>query len=280
MAGDKIRLRFSKTGPLRLLSHHDLMRAAERMLRRAELPFRSTQGFHPTPRFVFALPAPLGAECLNEVVELELLTPLEPDDVRARLNAVAPEGLAFRRAREVPLKVTAMVRSVKYTLSLPMGLADATEAKVVELLSAEKVWVERQIPNPRRLNVRPFVEYLSIEHSFAGYWWLEMFLWVTPAGTARADEIIRLVGLEAHHRAGALLTRIAVEIHDEVSGADAADGPPQGPAEVVRLDRPNPRPAPNPAGFGSADVSSEIDAAGAGAGRGTWGLSPNGPEVE
>ena len=53
MAGDKIRFRFHKADELRLLSHHDLMRCTERMLRRAELPFKSTAGFHPMPRFVF-----------------------------------------------------------------------------------------------------------------------------------------------------------------------------------------------------------------------------------
>ena len=53
MLGDKFRLRFEKAGVLRLLSHHDLMRVLERMLRRAGLPFKSTAGFHPGPRIVF-----------------------------------------------------------------------------------------------------------------------------------------------------------------------------------------------------------------------------------
>ena len=60
MLGDKLRFRFAKTGTLRLLSHHDLMRCLERMLRRADLPFKSTAGFHPGPRVVFALSLPLG----------------------------------------------------------------------------------------------------------------------------------------------------------------------------------------------------------------------------
>jgi len=55
MTGDKFRFRFSKSGTLRLVSHHDLMRCCERMLRRAAVPFKSTAGFHPTPRLVFAL---------------------------------------------------------------------------------------------------------------------------------------------------------------------------------------------------------------------------------
>ena len=49
---DKIRIRFRKGGDLRLLSHHDLMRSFERMLRRAALPLRNSQGFHPKPRLV------------------------------------------------------------------------------------------------------------------------------------------------------------------------------------------------------------------------------------
>src|SRR5262249_5309140 len=41
---EKVRVRFRKGGDLRLLSHHDLMRPFERLLRRASLPFRSSEG--------------------------------------------------------------------------------------------------------------------------------------------------------------------------------------------------------------------------------------------
>src|SRR5579871_5404355 len=82
---DKVRLRFRKGGPLRLLSHHDLMRTFERMLRRAALPFRRTQGFHPKPRLVFALSLPLGVVGGDEVVELELDQVLPPEEIHERL---------------------------------------------------------------------------------------------------------------------------------------------------------------------------------------------------
>src|SRR5439155_20976241 len=67
----KVRLRFRKGGDLRLVSHHDLMRCFERMLRRAGLPYRSTAGFNPKPRLVFASALPLGVVGCEEVVELE-----------------------------------------------------------------------------------------------------------------------------------------------------------------------------------------------------------------
>src|SRR5437764_7302225 len=99
MTGDKLRFRFAKTGHLRLLSHHDLMRTAERLLRRADVPFKSTAGFHPTPRLVFALSLPLGVVGRNEVVELELTRPLAAADLLDHLNRHAPAGLAFTAAK-------------------------------------------------------------------------------------------------------------------------------------------------------------------------------------
>src|SRR6184192_1420855 len=87
---DKVRIRFRKAGALRLLSHHDLMRTFERMLRRAELPFRSSQGFHPKPRIIFALSLPLGVAGLEEVAELELDELLPAEEIQNRLERQAP----------------------------------------------------------------------------------------------------------------------------------------------------------------------------------------------
>src|SRR5271169_352330 len=94
-AKDKVRLRFRKDGALRWLSHHDLLRTFERILRRSGLPFRNTQGFNPHPRIVFALSLPLGVVGRSEVVELELDEKIPPEQVRDRLQAQCPTGLAI-----------------------------------------------------------------------------------------------------------------------------------------------------------------------------------------
>src|SRR5262249_30621239 len=118
MHGDKLRFRFAKTGTFRLLSHHDLMRCLERMLRRADIPFKSTAGFHPGPRVVFAQSLPLGVVGRDEVVEVELTRPRDAADTLARLNAQAPAGLSFTRVSVVPMKATAIPRRVVYELPL------------------------------------------------------------------------------------------------------------------------------------------------------------------
>src|SRR3954468_2552175 len=73
----RYRLRFQKAGDLRLVSHHDLMHVLERLMRRAEIPFAQTQGFHPQPKMTFALSLALGVVGRAEVLELELTRPLD-----------------------------------------------------------------------------------------------------------------------------------------------------------------------------------------------------------
>ncbi len=90
----KVRLRFAKRGDLRLVSHHDLLRCLERMLRRAQVPIAQTQGFNPRPKITFALALGLGIESLCEIVDLELAEPLEPAEL---LDAV--EGRRSARLR-------------------------------------------------------------------------------------------------------------------------------------------------------------------------------------
>src|SRR3954467_14325222 len=114
MFGDKLRFRFAKTGTLRLLSHHDLMRCLERMLRRAALPFKSTAGFHPGPRVVFAQSLPLGVLGLDEVVEIEFTQPVDENDTLVAFRSQAPSGLIFTRVSVVPMKATAVPRRIVY----------------------------------------------------------------------------------------------------------------------------------------------------------------------
>ena len=229
-AGEKLRVRFRKDGDLRLLSHHDLMRCTERMLRRADLPFRLTQGFHPTPRVVFAQSLPLGLAGQNEVVEIELVRPHTPADVLDRLNGQAPVGLTFTSARVVAMKASALPRRAEYRLPLPADrVADAAEA-CRELLDRDKVWVDKFHPRPRRVNLRPYLRNLTATADG-----LVIDVWIPGQGGARAETVVDLLGLTDLIAAGAVLERTELELHDEVP-SDVSDGPPAGPPETARLE--------------------------------------------
>ena len=96
-----VRLRFSKRGPVRYISHRDVARAWERAFRRAGLPVTFTQGFSPHPRVSFGLALPLGYESDAEYLDVTLAERGDAADVARRLDAVLPEGMSVEAAREV-----------------------------------------------------------------------------------------------------------------------------------------------------------------------------------
>jgi radical SAM-linked protein len=216
---DKVRFRFAKSGPLRWLSHHDLMRTFERVLRRAELPFRRTQGFNPHPRLIFALSMPLGVEGHAEVAELELDEVLPPDDVLDRLRRQCPPGLQVLELTRVPPRATAQVRGLTYALELPADRAELARSRIAELLASTELWIDRRRPsggaNSRRMDLRPFLRDLRVTGDDPAR--LEMDLWLTPAGTARPEEVLGLLGLQDLAEAGAVLHRLRLELREDTT---------------------------------------------------------------
>src|SRR6516162_5189767 len=220
MAFDKVRIRFYKGGDLRLVSHHDLMRCFERMLRRAALPIRSTSGFHPKPRLVFALSLPLGVVGREEVAELELTEPINPPEIHERLARHAPAGLEIISVQRIDPKAGAQVRRAGYRVTLPPGRLDELPERISALLSAEECWVERTRPHHRRYNLRPYLDQLRLAPDA-----LEMDLWITPTGAARAEEVLQLLGLDDLLASGAVLERTRLELQDETSNLDSVSVP-------------------------------------------------------
>jgi radical SAM-linked protein len=210
MHRDKVRIRFRKGGNLRLVSHHDLMQCFERMLRRAEIPFWSTQGFNPQPRLVFALSLPLGIVGADEVVELELTEEVPAVEIRLRLDRQAPAGLEIKSVRRIDPKAHGQPCHVCYRVQVPAEHVSALPRRMSELLSAAEYWIERTRPHPRRINLCAFVTDLRLVGSF-----LEMDVRVTPQGTVRAEEVLAALGLSILLDQGVILERSRLELDDE-----------------------------------------------------------------
>jgi radical SAM-linked protein len=209
-ARTKVRVRFRKGGDLRLVSHHDLMRTFERLLRRASLPFRSSEGFHPKPRFVFALSLPLGIVGCEEVVELELDEPLPAEEVHARLAARTVPGLDILSVRRVESRKAAQVRRVTYRVPLPPGHEAGLAERIAAVLAAPACPVERTRPEKKQIDLRPHIDQIRLAPGA-----LEMDLWVKPTGMARPDEVLGLLGLEDVSGAGAVIERTRLQLEDE-----------------------------------------------------------------
>lgn len=89
----EIRLKFSKTGQAKYISHLDTNRVFSRAIARAKLNLWYTQGFNPKPYMSFSLPLSLGVESLCENVDIRILDDISDNEIKRRLNDSLPVGI-------------------------------------------------------------------------------------------------------------------------------------------------------------------------------------------
>ena len=93
-----VRLRYTKHGKIRWISHRDVARALERAFRVCELPLAFTVGFSPHPRISFGLALSTGHESDAEYVDLVLTREVDLEEVIGQLLGALPEGMAVVEA--------------------------------------------------------------------------------------------------------------------------------------------------------------------------------------
>jgi len=104
----KLRVRYSKTGRMRMLSQLEVMTTFSRALRRASIPINFTEGFHPHPKISFGPALPVGMESVCEYMDVELTRPLAPFKFKEGVNRCLPEGLEVVSVKEVPRNIPSL----------------------------------------------------------------------------------------------------------------------------------------------------------------------------
>ncbi len=106
----RIRVWFGKIGEMALVSHLDLVRLFDRVVRRAAIPISFTGGFHPGPRISIANALSLGATSSGEIVDFELTKVIDLETFKQQLTAQLPADLPVYQVEEIPLNAPAATR--------------------------------------------------------------------------------------------------------------------------------------------------------------------------
>ncbi|MBI4321541.1 MAG: DUF2344 domain-containing protein [Chloroflexi bacterium] len=195
----RLRITFAKGDELRYISHLDLTRVWERLLRRAGIPLAYSRGFNPHPRMSFAAPLQVGATGRAEVLDVVLERAIAPEDFTEAVQAHFVAGLRISAVAEVDLgapSLQAQVRALEYRVELAGEMPHQIVADRIErfLGAPEVVRDRRREGQSRRYDLRPLVEDISLEDP-DGHGVLWMRLKVTPSGTGRPDELLDALGL-------------------------------------------------------------------------------------
>ena len=159
-----LRVRYSKLGRVRFVSHRDGARLWERALRRVGVPVAYTQGFTPRPKMSFGLALPTGAESVAEYLDLGLTVDTLGKDVKelcAELTSALPAGMAAQYAQQRETSGESLQESVTSTTWVMWNAefdAAAIDAATERLLAADEILVERERKKKTTVDdVRPLI---------------------------------------------------------------------------------------------------------------------------
>lgn len=98
---NKLRLKFSKNGPIKFIGHLDVMRYFQKAIRRAEIDVKYSEGFSPHQVISFAQPLSVGATSDGEYMDMTVNSMVSATDVMNRLNNVMNEGIEILAIEEL-----------------------------------------------------------------------------------------------------------------------------------------------------------------------------------
>jgi len=98
----KVRLKFSKHGPVKYIGHLDILRYFQKCMRRAGVDIAYSGGYSPHQIMSFAQPLGVGMESDGEYVDIELNSHNGSEDLINRLNSVMVPGMKIENAVQLP----------------------------------------------------------------------------------------------------------------------------------------------------------------------------------
>ena len=159
----RIRMKFTKTGRIRFLSHLDFMTLFHRAMVRAEVPVAFSQGFNPHPKLAFGPALPVGMESEAEYLDLETDPFVDLLLVTKGLNNTLPEGVRILEAKAVPKKAPSLSGGISryiYSVSLAEQYRPTASERVKALLASAEVIVENK--EGKRKDIRPGIESITV----------------------------------------------------------------------------------------------------------------------
>jgi radical SAM-linked protein len=110
--GFPVRIRFTKRGKVRFISHRDVARAFERAFRVEQLPLAFTQGFAPRPKVSFGLALSVGHESDAEYLDVQLAEEVPLDTLARGVSDALPDGIGVTGAAALADRAPALQEAV------------------------------------------------------------------------------------------------------------------------------------------------------------------------
>lgn len=141
----RVRVWFGKLGNMALISHLDLIRLFDRVIRRAAIPIAFTGGFHPGPRIALASALSLGVTSSGEIVDFDLTQVMAVEEFQQRLAAQLPAEMPIFQVEAIDPNApsaTQRLDRAEYLIRVNPITADDSKEEAPELPDWQN-WIEQ-----------------------------------------------------------------------------------------------------------------------------------------
>ena len=189
----KVRIKFSKEGPVKFLGHLDTMRYFQKALRRAKLPVGISGGFSPHIIMSVASPLGVGITSSGEYFDVEMTKQVSSREIVERLNEVMIEGFCILEACQVAdgkkNNAMALVAAADYLVSFRPGKEPCSDwqDRLRSFGEQDQILITKTTKNgEKEVDIRPFLYRLEIREKNQIY----LFLASASANYTRPDTVM------------------------------------------------------------------------------------------
>lgn len=220
---DVIRIRFSKRGTARYVSHIDFMEIIKRGLRVIDAPVSYTQGYNKRQRIAMGYPLPLGIESVSELCDVELCDSIDLEKLGESLNAVLPKGFTVEGVRHCERGEPIMV--VSSAIDFLVGLTEIEHIRSMESKLNDHAPFQKKTRRGLRdidfddaifdykilkRDATDYAEIAGVDIVHPGAWMVFLRLSVGSENAIRIDDLVfNLAGVNADNRYSVNIIKLA-----------------------------------------------------------------------
>lgn len=165
----KIRIKFAKEGAMKFIGHLDMMRYFQKIMRKADVDIRYSEGFSPHQIMSFAAPLGVGLTSRGEYVDIEVLSTDSSAEMLRRINSVMVEGtevLSYKRLPDNAANAMSIVAAADYTVSFREGYEpedwNSFTAGIKDWLAQDQILVMKKTKKgEKEMDIRPLIYHLE-----------------------------------------------------------------------------------------------------------------------
>jgi radical SAM family uncharacterized protein/radical SAM-linked protein len=160
----RLRLRFSKKGIVKFVSHLEQIEVFRRAARRSNLPVAFTAGFNPQVKSSYGPPSYVGHESSSEYMELYFTQEVNPENVKIEFSKVLPNGFQLLSVKKVPLTFPA-IDILSNVAEYEIKDTNISQEMIDRFLSQEKIMIEKTKKEKNiEIDVKPLIKSFKNEN--------------------------------------------------------------------------------------------------------------------